>query len=477
MIRRRQLLGSALAGAAAASVPLRVCGAPKIDVVVLGAGLSGLHAALLLEEQGARVTVLEASDVVGGRMRTAMLDGLPFELGASDVGGDYGRVIDTARRMNVGLSPEPISIGDMSFSIGGELLRPEQWAASAANRTVGDERKVLPHVLETATMFRLNPFNDKADAWLDPATDVLDVPAARYLREHGVSDGAIGLIDIATDYTSLADTSMLSIFRDVARARRGGMRDPARALYGPGGFTRFSIVRGCQRLPEAMAKELQSEVRLRKVVRSIASTASGVRAKCQDGSVYSADFVVCTIPFQTLKKIDISPPLPRPQAEAVAECAYGGTTHVILEATAPWWEADGFGPSMYTDGPLERIFALKNPDGSIRHLRVWVNGDGAGRFDRLAAPDVGSFVIREIVRVRPAAAGKLKYRMHYSWGANPFINGHRHVFRPGQIARFGRQMDQPWQRIHFAGEHLRRAEFGLEAAMETAERAVLEILT
>jgi monoamine oxidase len=37
-------------------------------------------------------------------------------------------------------------------------------------------------------------------------------------------------------------------------------------------------------------------------------------------------------------------------------------------------------------------------------------------------------------------------------------------------------MDQPWQRIHFAGEHLRRVEFGLEAAMETAERAVLEIL-
>ncbi len=476
-MKRRQFLGSALAGAVAATLPRAVRTAPRINVLVLGAGLSGLHAALLLEEQGARVTVLEASDVVGGRMRTAMLDGQPFELGASDVGGDYGRVIDMARRMNVALSPEPISIGDMSYSIGGQLLRPEQWATSAVNLTVGDERSVPPPVLETATTFHLNPFNDKVDAWLDPASDVLDVPASSYLRQRGVSDAAIGLIDIATDYTSLADTSMLSIFRDVARARLGGMRDPTRALYGPGGFTRASIVGGCQRLPEVMAQKLQNPVRFGKVVRSIESTSRGVQVRCQDGARFAADFVVCTIPFQTLRKVAILPALVGPQAEAVAECVYGGTTHVILEATAPFWEADGFGPSMYTDGPLERVFAVKNADGSIRHLRVWVNGDGADRFDRLAAPDVGAFTIREIGRLRPAAVGKLKYRLHYSWGENPFINGHRHVFRPGQIKRFARQMDQPWQRIHFAGEHLRRVETGLEAAMETAERAVLEILT
>ena len=475
-MQRRQLLRSALAGTLAAVLPRGPQAAPRTDVLVLGAGLSGLHAALLLEEQGARVTVLEASDVVGGRMRTAMLDGRPFELGASDIGGDYGRVIDMARRMNVALSPEPIAIGDMSFAIGGQLVQPGQWAGAAVNRTVGDERAVLPHALETATMFRLNPFGDRVDAWLEPAANALDVPAASYLGERGVSPAAIGLIDIATDYTSLSDTSMLAIFRDVARARLGGMRDPRGAMYGPGGFARASIAGGSQRLPEAMAQKLRSPVLLGKVVRSIDSTGPDVRVLCADGSRFAADFVVCTIPFQTLRKVAISPPLAGPQAEAVAECVYGGTTHVILEATSPFWEADGLGPSMYTDGPLERVFALKNADGSIRHLRVWVNGDGAGRFDRLAGEDVGAFVIREIGKLRPAAAGKLRYRLHYSWGANPYINGHRHVFRPGQIARFARQMDQPWQRIHFAGEHLRRLEFGLEAAMETAERAVLEIL-
>lgn len=34
----------------------------------------------------------------------------------------------------------------------------------------------------------------------------------------------------------------------------------------------------------------------------------------------------------------------------------------------------------------------------------------------------------------------------------------------------------PWQRLHLAGEHTRRADFGMESAMESGERAALEIL-
>jgi monoamine oxidase len=34
----------------------------------------------------------------------------------------------------------------------------------------------------------------------------------------------------------------------------------------------------------------------------------------------------------------------------------------------------------------------------------------------------------------------------------------------------------PWQRLHLAGEHTRRNDFGMEAAMESGERAALEIL-
>jgi monoamine oxidase len=37
-------------------------------------------------------------------------------------------------------------------------------------------------------------------------------------------------------------------------------------------------------------------------------------------------------------------------------------------------------------------------------------------------------------------------------------------------------MATPHQRLHFAGEHTRRLEVGMESAMESGERAATEIL-
>ena len=50
-------------------------------IVVVGAGLAGLSAALELVAAGVEVTVLEASDEVGGRVRTDVEDGVRFDRG------------------------------------------------------------------------------------------------------------------------------------------------------------------------------------------------------------------------------------------------------------------------------------------------------------------------------------------------------------------------------------------------------------
>jgi glycine/D-amino acid oxidase-like deaminating enzyme len=51
------------------------------DVLVVGAGLAGLTCAVRLHEAGRRVTVLEASDGVGGRVRTDLVDGYRLDRG------------------------------------------------------------------------------------------------------------------------------------------------------------------------------------------------------------------------------------------------------------------------------------------------------------------------------------------------------------------------------------------------------------
>ena len=53
----------------------------QFDVVVIGAGLSGLAAARQIQQSGLNVVVLESSDAVGGRVRTDNVDGFLLDRG------------------------------------------------------------------------------------------------------------------------------------------------------------------------------------------------------------------------------------------------------------------------------------------------------------------------------------------------------------------------------------------------------------
>lgn len=52
------------------------------EIAIVGAGISGLYAALLLVNQGCRVTVLEKDHRIGGRIHTVVCDGVNLEAGA-----------------------------------------------------------------------------------------------------------------------------------------------------------------------------------------------------------------------------------------------------------------------------------------------------------------------------------------------------------------------------------------------------------
>lgn len=61
-------------------------------VIVIGAGLAGLRAAGLLEAGGARVTLLEAADRPGGRVRTDIVDGFRIDRGFQVLLTEYPEV-------------------------------------------------------------------------------------------------------------------------------------------------------------------------------------------------------------------------------------------------------------------------------------------------------------------------------------------------------------------------------------------------
>lgn len=90
-------------------------------VVVIGAGISGLAAAKKLKENGFNVIILEASDKVGGRLRTDRSLGIAFDEGASWIHGVTKNPITTLAQqagMNTAFTDDDSRI---SYDIGGIL--------------------------------------------------------------------------------------------------------------------------------------------------------------------------------------------------------------------------------------------------------------------------------------------------------------------------------------------------------------------
>ena len=478
-----------LSGATArATEPQQIGGPERKSVVVIGAGLAGLYTAMLLQQAGLDVIVLEGASRVGGRVYTAdWLENMP-EFGASQIGRSYARVIDLCRQFSLPLIPEDRNLMAMASHIRGQWTNAADWESSAANLLVGDERTIQPALLGGQLMGRYNNLSDLSD-WLDPARADLDISLGDLLQRHGHSPEALHLANLSGTGNDAWSASCLSMMQEQTRARfdaRFGNVELGREER-PYGFDNVrdpngglalinNIEGGCERLPKAMAASLGDAVRTGKTVGSIDLSGSRAVIDCVDGSRFIADFVVSSVPFTSLRRISISPMPAGPQAEAITQLGYAHTTRAFGTITEPFWD-DGIDPSFFTDGPVKMFWALHKRGGDTHHrFMVVLTGAAASRMDQFAPAEALALIEAEIGRIRPAARGKLRFSGIFGWQTVPLIGGCRHMFAPGQVTRFGRAMIEPFRMLHFAGEHTRRLEFGMEAALESGERAAFEIL-
>jgi len=147
-----------------------------------------------------------------------------------------------------------------------------------------------------------------------------------------------------------------------------------------------------------------------------------------------------------------------------------------LAVRRPFWEEDGFPAQMWTDTQLENIFPVIDATGK-QNLVCMTGGANARHLDAMSPQVLAYYVQSELARIRPASKGNVEVTRVVSWGRDPFSRGAYAHFAPGQIHRFQGKMAQPWQRIHFAGEHTAIASSGMESALESAERVANEVLT
>ena len=445
------------------------------DVVVIGAGLAGLHAAATLETVGLRVLVLEAQRRVGGRIHSMRQPGGTAEAGGTYIGGGYTRVIGAAQRHGVELvdvTPILEFFREQDLALDGELIRQDEWPTHPANDFPQQDKQHMPWSYHRVLTMRDNPLETPSD-WLDAKHAALDVSAHEWLRSCGLSERAIALaygLNVSFGRDAHDVSALLLLFR-------GAFSREQRALA-PSESLGFTARDGVQRLPEAMAAALANGVELDHAVTGIALENDRAVVTCANGRHFSAGHVIAAVPPPVLRRIAVEPKLPALQADAIATLPSQPLTQVYLAPRNRFWEQDGYAASLFTDTRAGMLAAARKSDDptEVTSFTAWITGDNAAALDRLSAGDAGRAVISAIETLRPAAKGQLELIGMHSWGGDPNAGGAWAYFRPGEVTRFAAVLAQPHGRLHFCGEHLATASRGMEGAMESAEEAAAEVL-
>lgn len=249
-----------------------------VDVVVVGAGLAGLNAALTVQRSGRQVVLLEASDRVGGRVRTDEVDGLLLDRGFQILNPAYPElqrlgIIEELdlRAFDAGVM---VALEDGITRIGDPLRRP-QWLLSTVGARIGDVQSKAKLVGAIAKI------------WMNGS---LGQPAARdgsfaaALRADGVSSDA---------YERVLRPFLTGVFLD----------DPDRVAAGFGEFVMRSFVQGTPAVPSRGMGALPRAMHLRlsaDVVR-VNTRVTAVRpgeVETEAGSVYARQVIVAVDPRQ-----------------------------------------------------------------------------------------------------------------------------------------------------------------------------------
>jgi len=462
-----------------------------LDVVIVGAGLAGLVCAYELEKRGHRVTILEAdARHVGGRVRTLRFGGgLYGEAGAMRIPTRHAITREYVREFALPLRPFVFSNPQAYLYVRGERHR----AADAKNvmrlfDLRNDEKLKSPDDFWNESIVKaLAALSDaeKKDLLADaPATAKFRAADQRSLQQlcqaAGLSDEAIEFVMVTSGSESL-----------LPFAATEALREELTEVWSQG-FD--EIVGGTDRLASAFAARLRSKPKLGSPVHRLTQDASRGRAAAvyREGGVerrVEGDFVLCTIPYSVLTRIEVQPEFSAPKWRAIRELNYDSSTKVLAIAARRFWESDDgiYGGGTFTDLPTVSTYYpsdnanAKDPAvsrGPAVMLASYSWGQPARRLASMPHRARANEVLRHLARVHPQlkTAGLIRHTASWSWDNHPWSSGAFTLFLPGQHSELQAAVVAPEGRIYFAGEHASLTHSWMQGALESGLRATREML-
>jgi len=453
-------------------------GSCNCDVVVIGAGISGLTAAyqLMKKDPSLSVTILEAKDRIGGRTKSGEVMTVngreKFDTGGQWVSSCQSHVMSLLAELGLETYLQN-TVGDnvMMLSDGRRLQYPG----------------LIPP-LPVHQLIDVHLFINKLESMRTqvPAIDATLCPHAREwdaMTLQQFIDGqnwfaAAGEIITAICRTVFgADPAHMSLLYMLHYLNAAGGLDPiVSTTYGGGQETK---VKGgawqiCERLIERIGEE---NLRLSSPVQSVEQDETNACVRTVGGLEYKCRYVIISTPPKQTASIDFTPALPREKTHMLRRMIPGQISKVLVTYKEAFWREAGLSGSGLTSGLLSIV-----EDGCSNICSPALVGFiGGGEHQATSLQDSDSrrsAVLSSLCDLFGDAALDYLDYTELDWMDEKYNEGGPvSVGLPGMLTNNVVQLRTPFRRVHFAGTESATMWCGfMNGAVQAGQRAANEVL-
>lgn len=444
---------------------LPAAASPPRKIVVVGAGMAGLVSALLLQEAGHRVTILEAQNRLGGRVYT--YHGFPGKMYGEFGAMRFPRQHKLAQhliqeRFKLETRPFPMYDEDTFIYLNGIALRRSEFYPDKMNfKLPAHEARKLPDELLKEAMQPLIDLITQPGGWEQLVAKYDEYSLIDFLRESQMSDAALAMLGPLLNLEGRFHFSLVEWFSHYYEDVFGDL------VY---------IFDGADALPNAFAPDLMHAVRFGAEVHAIEQKSGSVTVHYKDRTGYSqsvtADECILTVPFNLLRHMEIEGLDPN-KWYTIRNVYYGRAHKIFMQFSERWWQTK----YQITNGVTVTDLAIRNvvytPAGQDDRTQKGVLivsyawGQDSMAYSMLTEGQRIAQALQDLAKIHPEARDTFEFGISHDWSLDQYAGGIGPLFRPHEMSgHFYDNVVRPVNRIWFANDACdRRHRRWIEAAL------------